>query len=141
MSFRFVSMATMQHSLQISLSLSPAVCRSHSENIIVHTFIDILSYFLTWGISPRLVSNPAWPKFDTLLRDPHTESYKSFNVAEHRTKIHWKSEKNEKKKYLNLMFTCQQIISLLIVIYIIIIIYFYVVCVEVPKERSNQWQY
>lgn len=84
MSFRFVSMATMQHSLPISLS--PSVCRCYSANIIVHTFIDILSYFLTWGISlwlflSRLVSNPAWPKFDTLRRDPHTESYKSFNVA------------------------------------------------------------
>lgn len=35
------------------------------------------------------------------------------------------------------MFTCQQIISLRTV-YIIFIIYFYVVCIEVPKERSNK---
>lgn len=74
MSFRFVSMATMQHSLQISLSLSPAVCRSHSVNIIVHTFIDILSYFLTWGI-PRFESRLA-EVWHSTQRSPHRKLQK-----------------------------------------------------------------
>lgn len=84
MSFRFVPMTTMQHSL-LSLSLSLSLC--HTANIIVFTFIDILFYFLTCGISLCLVSNPAWSKFDRAQRS-RTESYKSFNVVQNRMKIH-----------------------------------------------------
>lgn len=88
MSFRFVFMTTMQHSL-IPISFSHSLCPPHTANIIVFTFIDILSlsYFLTCGISFALFQIPPGRSLIE-LRDPGTESYKSFNAAQNRTKIH-----------------------------------------------------